>query len=138
MKKLKEDKDLKTDDDCRHMEVPCAECGGAIPNPKSPLNRAKTMAEEYLSGWKRAKADYQNLQKKMEKEREDWIKFASESLIEELLPVAENFEQAIAHVPKEHKDNDWVTGLVHIKKQLDDVFENLKNTVLAAAYFPSP
>jgi len=44
--------------------------------------------------WKRALADYQNLEKRIEKEREDFIRFANEPLVDKLLYVFDNLKRA--------------------------------------------
>ena len=45
-------------------------------------------------------------------------------VIEQILPVVDNFEASLAHVPEESKENKWVEGIVYIKKQLEDVLKN--------------
>lgn len=50
--------------------------------------------EEYRDQYLRALADYQNLVKRTQGEREEFIQFASEALIGKLLPVLDNLERA--------------------------------------------
>ena len=75
---------------------------------------------ELLNKLKHALADYANLQKENERERSSWIKFASQRLIEDLLPILEHYEQAMACVPKEMKKEQWVAGFFHIQKQFEE------------------
>ena len=42
--------------------------------------------------WKRSLADYENLRKRLEKEREDFVKFSSARLLDKLLPVLDSLE----------------------------------------------
>jgi molecular chaperone GrpE len=79
--------------------------------------------EEYLNGWKRAQADYHNLQKEIEQRKSEWIKMASADLLIELLPVYDNLKLALKHVPASEKDSDWVIGVRHIKNQLQKVLD---------------
>jgi molecular chaperone GrpE len=51
----------------------------------------------------RAEADSENIKKRTKKEKEEWIKYANEKLIKELLPVLDNLENAISH--SENKDS---------------------------------
>jgi molecular chaperone GrpE len=74
-----------------------------------------------LAGWQRAQADYQNLKKESEKARLDSIKLANKGLIENLIPVFDNFALATKHLPNELQDNSWVQGIVYIYKQLQDI-----------------
>lgn len=51
--------------------------------------------------WRRALADYQNLEKRTREERGKLIKYASEELITKLLPVLDNLEKAADHLNDE-------------------------------------
>ncbi|MDD3487167.1 MAG: nucleotide exchange factor GrpE [Candidatus Moranbacteria bacterium] len=80
--------------------------------------------EGYLDSWKRCQADFENYKKGQAKRQEDFRKFAKMDVIEQILPVVDNFEASLAHVPEEKKENGWVEGIVYIKKQLEDVLRN--------------
>lgn len=88
---------------------------------KKELVVAQKKAEEYLDGWKRAKADYLNLKKDSEKRQEELVKFANAALIMSLLPILDHFRRAFDHLPADQKDSDWVKGIAQIKKQLEDL-----------------
>lgn len=74
-----------------------------------------------LAGWQRAQADYQNLKKESAQNRLDSIKLANKSLIENLIPVFDNFALAIKHLPAELQANNWAQGIIFIHKQLQDI-----------------
>ena len=50
--------------------------------------------EELEKQWKRALADYQNLEKRISREQEDFIRFANEGLLDKILNVFDNLERA--------------------------------------------
>jgi molecular chaperone GrpE len=54
-------------------------------------------ARENYDRWLRATAEFENVKKRLEKEKNDTYKFANESLIKELLPVLDNLERAVDH-----------------------------------------
>ncbi len=84
------------------------------------LENCKAKCEEYLSGWKRERADFIN-HKKEEMERiEIMIKYANEELILKILPILDNICLAESHVPEEFKNNGWIEGFMQIKKQISD------------------
>ncbi len=99
-------------------------------NNVEDIETIKEQSLEYLSGWKRAIADYENLKKESQREKGDWVKFANLNLVNELLTVYNNFRQAFDHVDfLEIKSADqeyqkkvlaWVKGMEQIKKQLQD------------------
>jgi len=91
---------------------------------KSNIEEIKKQAEEYLAGWQRARADYENLKKQSEKDREDFIKFANSNLLFGLIPVYDNLKLALEHLPADMKDDNFAVGIEHIKKQFKQVLEH--------------
>ncbi len=88
------------------------------------LVKIQEEAKKCLTGWQRAQADYQNLKKETEAQKKEWIKYAHDQLIVELLPVYDNFKMSLVHVPKDSTNSQWVVGLTHIKNQLQKVLED--------------
>ncbi len=60
--------------------------------------QAKSEIEDLTNRWKRALADYQNLEKRYEKERSDFVQFANANLILKLLGILGHLERAAEHV----------------------------------------
>ncbi len=87
---------------------------------KPNIKELEKQCEEYLHGWKRAMADYENFKKQSEKEKEEFAKFASMNLVMSLMPVYNNLKLALEHSP----DDDWAKGIDHIQKQFKQVLEH--------------
>ena len=98
--------------------------GAAIPE-LTDVEKLQKLADEHLAGWQRAKADYLNLKRQSEKEKEELAKFANAALIIELLPIYDNLKRALSHVPDADKDTDWVKGIFHIIQQFKQLFGSL-------------
>lgn len=81
-------------------------------------------AEEYLNGWKRALADYQNLKKETEKEKSSTLALGLKLYVFGLLEFVDNFEKSLVHVPDELKKQDWFSGL---ERSFDILLDYLKN-----------
>ena len=81
-------------------------------------------AEEYLNGWKRAKADYINFKKETEKRRQEIIEYANANLLLDILPLVDQFKIAFAHLPGEQKDSEWVKGIRHLESKLKKILED--------------
>lgn len=73
-------------------------------------------AEVNLAGWKKALADYQNLQKETEVRLERLNHVVTGSLIAEILPIFDNFETALEHLPADQIDAPWAVGFRQILK----------------------
>lgn len=57
-------------------------------------DQLKKQVEDLTNRWKRALADYQNLEKRYEKEKSDFVQFANANLILKLLAVLTHLEKA--------------------------------------------
>ncbi len=63
------------------------------------IEELKKQCDEYLTGWKRAKADLINLQKDQAKERIEWAQYATARSLIRLLPAIDTLYAAAAHSP---------------------------------------
>ncbi|MFH1781076.1 MAG: nucleotide exchange factor GrpE [Patescibacteria group bacterium] len=88
------------------------------------LEKLQKKCDEYLNGWKRAQADYQNLQKDTEKRMGEFRKYACEDMLQQILPLVDYFKHAFAAVPEDEKDSDWLTGIKHIQDYLYKFLED--------------
>lgn len=84
----------------------------------------KKLSEKHLDSWKRCQADFENFKKDQEKNREEFRKYAKMDVVEQILPVLDNFEASLVHVPEAEKSSPWVAGIVHIKRQIEDILKN--------------
>lgn len=73
---------------------------------KKEIEQLKEQLVNVTNSWKRAAADYQNLQKRVEKEKEDWLKFSNTALLSKLIGVLDNLQRAQEHL------NDAGLGVV--------------------------
>lgn len=89
----------------------------------------KKESEEYKSGWQRALADYKNLQREVEQRRGEWAQMSEVQIIEEFLPVYDNFKQAFAQdftngqSPTNSANDGWKMGIECIMKQFAEVLK---------------
>ena len=88
------------------------------------IKELEKKGQEYLNGWKRAKADYLNLEKEMARQKEEWIKFANWELISQLIPILDSFDKAVKDIPSQDIDNPWAKGLVNIKNQFENILKS--------------
>lgn len=77
--------------------------------------------KNYLNGWKRCQADFENYKKQQVESQKDIIKYSTENIVTQILPVLDNFQAAMDHIPEKQEDGAWVQGITHIQKQLETV-----------------
>ncbi|MFN4212374.1 MAG: nucleotide exchange factor GrpE [Microgenomates group bacterium] len=80
-------------------------------NKKGEIEKLRKEVEEYKNKYLRALADYQNLEKRVEQERQEIVFNASKNLLLKLLPIVDNLEKAEIFI----KDD----GLKMIKNNFD-------------------
>jgi len=87
------------------------------------LKKVKQERDEYLEGWKRAKADFLNY-KKEEGERVGRLTAGvKEEVLKSLLPMIESMERAEAAISKTKKDKALTQGFVQTFAQLKSFLE---------------
>lgn len=74
---------------------------------KEEIEKLKSECEQYKDAYLRKAADFENYKRRMEAELSNYIKYASESLIKELIPVYDDMQRSIVSIEKgETKDFD--------------------------------
>ena len=90
---------------------------------KARLEEEKSKAESYLANWQRAAADYQNLKRRAEKEREEYGRLAAAALVINILPLLDDLERALQSVDIRLAGLTWVDGIRLIYRKFQAVLE---------------
>lgn len=75
---------------------------------------AERERNEYLNGWKRAKADFINFKKETEQRTSDLSDIIKTNFIKSLLPILDALEESA---------NNNIEGLKNIKELIDEIFK---------------
>lgn len=99
-----------------------AESGGAQ-GAETPDQAAWRELETDLAKWKelslRTAADMENLRKRTAREREEAIRYANQRLLEDLLPVIDNFEMGMLAAAQDTSSMIYI-GMDMVRKQLKE------------------
>jgi len=107
------------DDVVYDEENPELDPKGSLKKIREKLKISEEKAQEYLTGWQKAKADLVNLRKEDEKRMSEKLKFAEQNLILDLLPVIDSFDMAFANKKTwEELPKEWRTGVEYIHSNL--------------------
>jgi molecular chaperone GrpE len=87
------------------------------------LAEAEATAQEYLGGWQRAQATFENYRKRMQKEREEWRATSNARLLGKLLPILDDFDRAFSMMPESLKDDAWFSGIKLIQRKIQSILE---------------
>lgn len=85
---------------------------------KAELVKAKAAADENYSQLQRLQADFDNYRKRTQKEKSELIKYASERLVEDLLPVLDNFDRAVSAAKVNLDFTSFSQGVEMILRQM--------------------
>jgi len=85
------------------------------------IKKLEKEKEEYLEGWKRAKADLLNYQREMENKIKEIVAYANENLILDLLPVLDSLDLAINSLSDSDKNTSLGKGYYLIQSQFYEI-----------------
>ncbi|MFC1632844.1 nucleotide exchange factor GrpE [Patescibacteria group bacterium] len=83
----------------------------------------KKISEENFAGWQRAKADFKNLEKQVEKRQLEMRQSVRSEIVQDLLPILDNFNAAFDGLKPEDQNSEWVKGFDFIKQQIEKYLE---------------
>lgn len=82
------------------------------------LEKQKELVEEANDRYKRLLAEFENARNRNEKESKRMYSVGAKEVLEQLLPVVDNFERALQAIPEEDKERAFEQGVDKIYKQL--------------------
>lgn len=88
---------------------------------RQQLTEAQVEARENYERFLRERAELENFKRRMQREKADALRFATEPLIRELLPVVDNLERAVEHATADGQS--LLDGVRLVLKSLVDVLD---------------
>ncbi|SDB98006.1 molecular chaperone GrpE [Pelagirhabdus alkalitolerans] len=90
----------------------------------SELDQVKKEKEDLQDKYVRLQAEYDNFRKRTQREKAADLKYKSQSVVEQLLPVVDNFERALEAKPDDDTVTTFYEGMEMIYRQLEQVLES--------------
>lgn len=81
--------------------------------------------EELQEQLARCMADLQNFKRRSEEEKASFVKWANAEMLKNILPLLDNLDRSVTHLPEELKENEWTKGMLQIHEDLIKTFEKL-------------
>ena len=101
----------------------------APPDPPPGLNlmqaliEAQKEAQSNEDGWQRARAEFANYKKRIERERSELFQRASLDTLKALLPIIDDFDRAFENVPEDIGEHAWIGGVAMIQRKFQTLLE---------------
>ncbi len=107
-----------------------AEARGVAELPvQTELEKLKAERDQLLDRLARLQAEFENARKRAERERAEYRDYAAGSVVEQFLPVLDNFELALKATGTAHQLRSGVSLIV---KQMEEVLEKMQVKVIPA------
>ncbi len=87
------------------------------------LSAARAEAQEYLDGWQRARAEFANYKKRVERENRESYKRVAGDILSRYLSVIDDLELALKERPQEGDAGAWAKGIELIYQKLLGLLE---------------
>ena len=98
--------------------------------------KAQEESQQLREALLRKTADFENVKRRTEKEKNDHFRFALAEAFRDLLGVVDNFERALAHAPEGIRSGDFCVGVEMIARQLSEVLRHYGLTEVPADHLP--
>ena len=93
--------------------------------PETPVEDLMLKIDELTDALQRERADVINIRRRHDEQISSLRNTAKANVVRDLLPVVDNFERALKHVPKELKDNDYIKGVQGVVAQFEQTLEKI-------------
>lgn len=93
--------------------------------PKARQDDLKRQIAELTEALQRERADAINIRRRHEEQLARIKDVVKADVMQDLLPVIDNFERSLSHVPKELEKNDYVKGVKSVVKQFEKTLEKI-------------
>lgn len=92
---------------------------------KPSLADLQLQIAELTEALQRERADVTNVRRQHEEQIGGLKDMVKANIVRQLLPVIDNFERSLKHVPKDLQGNDYVKGVQGIVKQFEDTLTGM-------------
>lgn len=89
------------------------------------VSELEQQLQQLTEALQRERADATNVRRRAEEDRVKMAGYYKAAVVRPLLPVVDNLERAVKHVPAELKNTDYVKGVEGILRQLEKTLEQL-------------
>lgn len=104
-------------------DVEAEQTGLSIEQLQSELETAQAQAAEYLDGWQRARADFANYRKRMERDQSLANQLASGNIIKRFIEILDDLERALKNRPTDGDGATWANGIELIQRKFNTILE---------------
>jgi len=94
-----------------------------IESLKKDLEEANALAAEYLDGWQRARAEFANYKKRVDRDQLIAHQTAAGNILKRFLDVSDDLERALKNRPQDGDGAVWANGIDLVYRKLHAILE---------------
>lgn len=92
---------------------------------KPTIKTLQEQIKELTEALQRERADADNIRRRHDEQIGNLKNLVKSNVVRDLLPVIDNFERALKHIPKELEQNSYVKGVAGIVKQFEKTLTDI-------------
>lgn len=93
--------------------------------PDKKLSKSAQQIIDLTNALQRERADATNIRRQHDAQTANLRTIVKSNVVRELLPVVDNFELSLKHLPKDLENNDYIKGIQSIVKQFEKTLSGL-------------
>jgi molecular chaperone GrpE len=106
------------------VEAPVTLSQEELENLQKELGETRAKANEYLDGWQRARAEFANYKKRVDRDQAQAYQVATGNVVRRFLEVLDDLERALQNRPEKGEGAVWAEGIELIYRKLVNMLEN--------------
>ena len=88
-------------------------------SPEETIAKLQAQIDQQKDQTLRDRADLENTRKRLQREKEDAVRYANTRMLETLLPILDNFEYGMMEAKRGSENNPVLIGMSMVQKQLE-------------------
>jgi molecular chaperone GrpE len=134
---IQPEEDLQSADQAAVEEIE-AETNQLLEALQQELAECRSKSDEYLDGWQRARAEFTNYRKRVERDQALMQQTLTGSIVKRYLEIVDDLDRALKNRPQEGEGASWADGIELIYRKLINILESNGVTIMPAGAMFDP
>ena len=134
---IQPEEDLQSADQAAVEEIE-TETNQLLEALQQELAECRSKSDEYLDGWQRARAEFTNYRKRVERDQALMQQTLTGSIVKRYLEIVDDLDRALKNRPQEGEGANWADGIELIYRKLINILESNGVTIMPATAMFDP
>ena len=134
---IQPEEDLQSADQAAMKEIEI-ETDQLLDALQQELTECRSKSDEYLDGWQRARAEFTNYRKRVERDQALMQQTLTGNIVKRYLEIIDDLDRALKNRPQEGEGASWADGIELIYRKLINILESNGVTIMPATAMFDP